>query len=252
MSSKKYKDCLLTSYFTLKKHPQCMDVNNKVLGIDSNGYVVNDSFEYIEGFYESVKALDLEVIIFHDDLSIEFIELYSRDNVSFIKVPSSVYSNNDYRFMCYLDWANLNKYDRVFMTDIADVLVNPSLSNLNTGDEVFFCRDSILLNDYGFNSIGYFQFHHYFNWENLDQIKNSKYELLNMGVIGSSYDNAIRFLDLFCTERIKCGNPELNLNMSLGNYIARNFFSDVRCGSPYCSDFKEYQLDRKDVYFIHK
>jgi hypothetical protein len=252
MSSKKYKSCILTSYLTLKRHPQCMDINNKILGIDGSGRVISDSFSYIEAFYNSVKGKDIEVVIFHDNLSKGFTEAYRAENISFERVPISSYSNNDYRFMYYLSWLRLNKYTNVFMTDVADVTISSPLSEISIDCDIFFCGDSIKLKDYMFESTKYISLHERFNWDNIDSFRDPSLDLLNMGVIGSNYSNAIKFLALFTEHRIKCGYPELNINMSLGNYIARNFFGSVKSGAPYCSVFKKYQKERKDVFFIHK
>ena len=229
-----------------------MDINNKILGIDGSGRVISDSFSYIEAFYNSVKGKDIEVVIFHDSLSKGFTEAYRAENISFERVPRSSYSNNDYRFMYYLSWLRLNKYTNVFMTDVADVTISSPLSEISIDCDIFFCGDSIKLKDYMFESTKYISLHERFNWDNIDSFRDPSLDLLNMGVIGSNYSNAIKFLALFTEHRIKCGHPELNINMSLGNYIARNFFGSVKSGAPYCSVFKKYQKERKDVFFIHK
>lgn len=252
MSSKKYKSCILTSYFTLKPHPQRSDSNNKIIGIDGDGFVENNSYDYICNFYDSVIDLDIDVIIFHDNLSIEYTEQYSNDRISFVKVSESKYSNNDYRFLCYLRWLRENKYESVFLVDIADVTVanDPSLIKIN--QSICFCKDTLKLMEYRYGPVS---FSDLCDGLSLDysSIKDiEELDLLNMGVIGASYTNILRFLDLFWKYRAKCGHPEQNINMSLGNYVARMHFDRIHCGYPFCSEFKKYQTDRKDVYFIHK
>lgn len=252
MSSKKNKSCILTSYLTLKKHPQFGDPNNKIIGVGEAGFVKVDSHDYIKDFHNSLVDTKVDVFIFHDNLSNDFIEEYSSGRMSFIKVPTSNYSNNDFRFFCYLDWLKNEDYENVFMVDLADVRLSVDPNNLEMNDAIFFCQDQGNLNDYKFGITGYLDFHKHFKWENFEKFNSSKYPLLNMGVIGSEYENSIRFLDLFCQERSKAGSPELNINMALGNYVARNYFDTIYSGPPFCSDFKKYQTDRKDVYFIHK
>lgn len=252
MSSKKYKSCIMTSYFTLKVHPQHLDTRNKIIGINKDGFVENNSFEYICDFYNSVVDLNLDVIIFHDNLSEEYIHEYSTDKIFFVKVNESKYSNNDYRFLCYLKWLRDYQYESVFLVDIADVIVanDPSLIKLN--ESICFCKDELSLLEYKY---GPMSFHDVCILLSLDYsaIKNIEdLDLLNMGVIGANYDNIFKFLNLFWEYRVRCKYPEENINMSLGNYVARMHFDRIHCGQPFCSEFKKYQTDRKDVYFIHK
>lgn len=252
MSSKKYKSCILTSYFTLKKHPQCLDTNNKIIGIDGDGFVENNSFEYISNFYNSVINLDLDVVVFHDNLSDEYIKKYSTDSISFVKVNDSKYSNNDYRFLCYLQWLRKHEYESVFLVDIADVIVvrDPSLIEIN--DSICFCKDVFSLMEYRYGPISFSELCTSLCLD-CSAIKNiENLDLLNMGVIGANYKNILNFLNLFWEYRVRCGHHGENLNMSLGNYVARMHFDRIHYGYPFCSEFKKYQTDRKDVYFIHK
>ena len=75
-----------------------------------------------------------------------------------------------------------------------------------------------------------------------------------MGVIGGSYDNIIDFLDIFCKVRSEMGGASFNANMWIGQYIFRSLHKDksIMIGEPFTSEFKQYQDDRRDVYFIHK
>ena len=252
MSSIKNKSCILTSYFTLKNHPQSGDPNNRILGVDESGFVQANSHDYIKGFHNSVINKEIDIVIFHDNLCKDYIKQYSNSKISFVKVVESIYSNNDYRFFCYLDWLKDNNYETIFMVDLADVTVSLDPNDLQLGGDIFFCEDQGILDDYQFHATNYFEFHKYFKWENFQKFYDSGYNLLNMGVIGARYENAIRFLSLFCQERIRAELPHLNINMPLGNYIARKYFNKVYAGEPFCSEFKKYQKDRKDVYFIHK
>lgn len=252
MSSKKYKSCILTSYFTLKKHPQYLDTNNKIIGIDGDGFVENNSFEYISNFYNSVINLDLDVVVFHDNLSDEYIEKYSTDSISFVKVNDSKYSNNDYRFLCYLQWLRKHEYESVFLVDIADVIVVRDPSFIEINDSICFCKDVLTLLEYRYGPISFSELCTSLSLD-CSAIKNiENLDLLNMGVIGASYKNILNFLNLFWEYRVRCGYHGENINMSLGNYIARMHFDRIHYGYPFCSEFKKYQTERKDVYFIHK
>ena len=252
MSSKKYKSCILTSYFTLKKHPQCLDTRNEIIGINSDGFVKNNSFQYICNFYNSVVNLDLDVVIFHDNLSDEYIDQYSTNNISFVKVNESKYSNNDYRFLCYLKWLRGHEYESVFLVDIADVIVVKDPSFIEINESICFCKDAFALLEYKYGPISFVEICTYLSLD-CSGIKNiENLDLLNMGVIGANYKSILNFLNLFWEYRVRCGYHQENINMSLGNYVARMHFDRIHCGYPFCSEFKKYQTDRKDVYFIHK
>jgi hypothetical protein len=82
----------------------------------------------------------------------------------------------------------------------------------------------------------------------------SRLDLINMGVIGANYNNMLLFLNKFCETRIKLGNPEFNSDMWTGQYVFRDILSDksLLIGYPFTSNFKKYENNRKDVFFIHK
>ena len=252
MSSKKYSSCILTSYFCVHPHPQRFDINNKIEGINRNGIVLRDSWRYIRRLYSTSIDKQCDLFIFYDSLSDDFVDKYSTENINFIRVSPSSFSNNDYRFKCYLDFLNDNTYEKVFMSDLCDVQLGMDPSSMEVNFDLFFCEDILNISDYYFGSMSYFDMHKSFGWENEKKFKDNNFKVLNMGAIGGNYNNVYKFLNLFCELRIEAGNPNLNINMALGNYIARNFFLDIRHGFPYCSEFKKYQTDREDVYFIHK
>lgn len=244
---------ILTSYFSKKIHPN--DPNDSaVVGRSNDGRVLQNDFKYIQPWYESVNRLGLQGRIFCDNLSEEFIEKYTTENIKFIKVYSSEYSNNDWRFFCYKNYLKLNKFDNVFLTDGSDVTVvkDPCEIFADYSEiELFVCKDSIKLKDFP-----YVQVHQQAGWDSLSYflICQNHWDLINMGVIGGSYENINLFLEKFCDTRVKLGNPDFNSDMWIGQYVFRSLLSDkkVLIGEPFTSEFKKYQIDRKDVYFIHK
>lgn len=244
---------VLTSYFSVKKHPN--DPNDTwVIGRRADGRVSQNDFNYIEPWYNSVNKLSLEGRIFYDNLSDEFLERYTTDKIKFIKVSPSDYSNNDWRFFCYRNFLEENKFDSVFLTDGSDVTVvqDPSRIISSFPDiDLFVCKDSIMLNEFP-----YLQLHEKAEWGDYVwfSIMASRCELINMGVIGGNYDNIMSFLHQFCETRIRLGEPEFNSDMWVGQYVFRKLLSDknIMIGEPFTSVFKGYEIYRKDVYFIHK
>lgn len=244
---------ILTSYFSIKKHPN--DPNDSwVIGRQEDGRVAQNDFKYIEPWYSSVNRLGLDGRIFYDNLSDEFLDKYTTEKIKFIKVDPSDYSNNDWRFFCYRNFLEENKFDNVFLTDGSDVIVVKDPSGIISSFpdiDFFVCKDSIMLNEFP-----YLEVHQQAQWDDYIYfcIKASRWDLINMGVIGGNYNNIMLFLNQFCETRIRLGAPEFNSDMWIGQYVFRKLLSDnsILIGEPFTSIFKQYQIDRKDVYFIHK
>ena len=243
---------ILTSYFSKKKHPNSSS-DNHVIGREKDGRVIQGSIKYIEPWYNSVCDLNIEGRVFYDDLSDEFIKEYETDKIKFIKVEISDYSNNDWRFFCYRNFLEENKFDSVFLSDGSDVTVvkDPSEIVNSTNHDLYVCKDSIKLDEFP-----YLGFHKSQDWDDyvLMCLNKTRWPLINMGVLGGSYKNIIDFLNIFCEVRSEMGNADFNANMWIGQYVFRSLFKDksIMIGEPFTSEFKKYQDDRKDVYFIHK
>lgn len=244
---------ILTSYFSVKEHPN--DPNDKwVIGRASDGRVLQNDFKYIEPWYNSVNNLNLEGRIFYDNLSDDFLNQYTTDKIKFIKVNPSDYSNNDWRFFCYRNFLEENVFDSVFLTDGSDVTVVKDPCKIMSSfpsNDLFVCKDSIMLNEFP-----YLQIHQKAQWDDYVwfSICQNRLELINMGVIGGDYKNIILFLNKFCETRIRLGDPSFNSDMWIGQYVFRKLLDNkkILIGEPFTSNFKKYEIDRKDVYFIHK
>ena len=242
---------ILTSYFSKKRHPN--DPNDKwVVGRNSAGFIDADSFSYIEPWYNSVHKLGLTGFVFHDNLSEEFLKKYTTDKINFVKVSPSDYSNNDWRFFCYRNFLEENIFDAVFLTDGSDVTVvqDPTQILQERSEDLFVCRDSILLSEFPYLGV-----HQKFGWKNFAYFAmcQTRLPLINMGVIGGYYAEIMEFLHAFCETRLRMGEPEFNADMWVGQYVFRELLQkNLLIGEPFTSEFKGYQNDRKDVYFIHK
>ncbi len=247
---------ILTSYFSNKKHPNnSWDPN--VVGRDPDGRVHQNSFNYIKPWYESVKKLSLQGVIFYDGLTEDFVEEFSTDKIKFVYSDSSSqnYSNLDYRWFCYRAFLEENKFESVFISDCSDVSVvkDPSLLLKDQrGYDFFLCKDSET-----FDTFPYFDIHKKYNWSCYVEmlLKKNSLDLINMGVVGGSYQNIIDFLDKYLKIRLSMEDDKFDqADMWVGNYIFRSYFKNksLLIGEPFTSEFKKYQNDREDVYFIHK
>jgi hypothetical protein len=245
---------ILTSYFSKKKHPNS-PTDAYVVGRAADGKVQNNEIEYIKPWYESVDKLKLKGFIFHDNLSDAFVEQYTTEDIKFIKVGDFEYSNNDYRFFCFNDFLKENKFDYVFHADASDVKVVKNPVNLikDYPDISYFaCKDSIKLKHFG----DYLNVHDKFNFEDkmMFMLNIDSWDLINMGVVGGTHEDMSNFYSKFVEVRESMGVPEFNSDMWLCQYLLRSQFKDKNfiMGEPVCSEFKQYQNEREDVYFIHK
>ena len=249
------KSIICTTYFSQKIHPN--DPNDQcVIGRTTDGRVLQNDIKYIAPWYDSINKLSLQGVVFYDNLTEDFISKYQNENVQFKKVSTSDYSNNDWRFFVYRDFLKDKDYDSVFLTDGSDVTVvkDPHvITEEHTDTNFFICKDSINLADFP-----YINLHKQARWDNYDwfltQHLQRNLDLINMGVIGGTYSNMLNFLDKFCLARMKLGHPDFNADMWVGQYVFRHLLSDkkILLGEPFTSNFKGYEYDRKDVYFIHK
>ena len=249
------KTLVCTTYFSKKIHPN--NPNDRwVVGKDSDGRVLQNNIKYIEPWYNSINSLGIKGLVFYDNLTKEFINKYQNNNVTFHKVENSEYSNNDWRFFVYRDFLKDKLYDSVFLTDGSDVIISQDPAKIITEHpdiDFFICKDSIKLADFGYLAV-----HQQAGWENYSwfamQCLQRKLDLINMGVIGGTYSNICQFLEVFCETRTKMASPNFNADMWVGQYVFRHLLKDknIMLGEPFTSEFKKYQTDRKDVYFIHK
>lgn len=246
---------ICTSYFSQKIHPN--NPNDPwVVGKGEDGRVLQNDITYIAPWYNSINTLGLQGVVFYDNLTLEFVKQYTTDNVTFVRVDPFRLSNNDWRFFVYRNFLENKQYESVFLTDGSDVTIvkDPhEIINEHKDTDIFLCKDSIKLHQFPYLNV-----HLSAQWDNVKFVYKDnilkKLDLINMGVIGGKYDNVIDFLDKFCLVRSKLGNPGFNADMWVGQYVFRHLMSDKKLllGEPFTSEFKKYQNERKDVYFIHK
>ena len=244
---------ILTSFFSKKIHPNSPQ-DPHVVGRKNDGRIEN-SFSYIKDWYNSIIKNNLFGVVFYDDLSEDFIKSYENKNINFIKVEDSEYSNLDYRHFCSRDYLLTNKFKYVFHSDVSDVVVVKDPSELikdNDSFTYFACKDSIKLNEFPYINV-----HEKFNWEDkvMFLLNENSWDLINMGVVGGRYEDMLNFYQKYCEIREKMGEKEFGqADMWIVQYLLRSIFRDKNTliGDPMCSEFKKYQKERKDVYFIHK
>lgn len=240
------RNVLLTTYFCRKTDPQRKE------------HAPCNDFSYIRPWYESVAALGLEGVIFHDGMSDCFVERYETDRIRFEMVPpeSFRYSLNDYRFFIYLDYLRRHPdIGYVFMTDGNDVKVvtNPfpqlRSDRLYVGSEPGDARTNrwmqrrITLLNRGSQEFAF----------RMSRWRTNP--IFNAGILGGPYHLCVEFLDEMVRkfESLDPHQQELNLNMAVFNHtVYQRFRRRLVTGEPLHSVYKEFQQNRDDVWFIHK
>lgn len=232
-------DVVLSSYYTMKNDPLYKK------------HVDTDSHNYMLPWYETVKAHGLFGVVFHDSLSPEFTEQYSLPNIQFIKVDSSVFnnSNNDLRFLVYLDFLRDHYFKKVLMTDLCDVmfLKNPfdfidSPEKLYIGSETRKIKNSMFCVEL-FKQV-------------YPEFKYWDMTILNAGIAGGYHGMILEFLEKFAselTERPQEKENPLNMDMAIFNHVVYTYFNDrYVTGHPLHTEFKKGDVRNPEAYIVHK
>lgn len=241
-------DYIFTTYFTTMADPQRKRGRNP------------NQFQYMRNWYQSVNHLGLRAVVFHDNLSPQFVQKLTNENVSFVKV-SSLHnrSTNDARFYVYLSYLQTHpEVRRLFLTDVSDVvfqrdpfeLVDLLGDWLYVGTDINFFPDlqsmpwmtSRLTQCFGRWSVEHGPV------RRVLQLKT----VFNAGVIGGSRSKMLAAL-LRITQTLDHTPHEHNCNMPAVNYAMHHYFNDVIfTGFPLTSHFLQHQVNPKGVYIIHK
>ena len=129
----KLQDIILTSFFTSVKDQQ-RNVHMPAI------------IDYMYNFYISAKYHNLNVLIFHDNLTNHFVQNYTTNHVKFNKVEpwNDTMSTNDKRFVLYYDRVLKHQPKKVLLLDIADIIFwgNPfEYLNTSSEDNIFLSPD---------------------------------------------------------------------------------------------------------------
>jgi hypothetical protein len=222
----------------------------------------HDDYALVQAWVESIQALGLQGVIFHNNFSVDTCEKYSNENISFIKIEyNEKWNPNVFRYFIYRDFLlNFNSsIHSVFVTDVSDVEVaqNPFETFLfQENRDKLFCGDEpkVLDNDWMNDHSTHLrnQISDYAEYEK----KFAKSTLLNCGIIGGSLNIMLEFLNELCFihEHFNVNNEtSYTGDMGAFNYIARTHFNNnLIHGSPVNTVFKEYERAREDCWFRHK
>lgn len=241
-------DYIFTTYFTTMVDPQRMRGRNP------------NQFQYMRNWYQSVNSLGLKAVVFHDNLSPQFVHKLTNENVSFVRV-SSLHnrSTNDARFYVYSSYLQTHpEVRRLFLTDISDVVFQRDPFELVDllGDWLYIGTDINFFPDLQSMPWMTTQLTKCFGRRSVEQGPVRKIlqmrTVFNAGVIGGRRSKMLAALQRI-TQTLDHTPHQHNCNMPAVNYAMHLYFSDVIfTGFPLTSHFLQHQVNPKGVYITHK
>ena len=233
-----------------------------VYDVNRNQMIAEDDFSQVHDWYQSLAALGLNGIIFHNCLSNTTVQQYQTSHIKFSRVAyNSTISPNAYRYIIYNQFLQKEAHaiQNIFFTDIADVvaLKNPFIQAIFLQNpNMLFCgdEDSALDNEWMNNHSTFLRqrIAGYSDYE-------ARYQhatLLNCGIFGGgtklikSLVGKLANLHLTYTTHNK---TPFTLDMGAFNFIVRTQFgNNLTHGAPVNTVFKKYQTHRTDCWFRHK
>lgn len=244
------KDFIFASYLT------------GVYDVNRNESLQDNDFSVIQKWYESVKKLKLNAVIFHNSFSKSLIEQYTNEQIQFVEVDyQQQLKPNVYRYFVYLHYLQqcTQTIDHLFVTDISDVevLMNPFETEFfKAHPDHIFCGDEPVIFD------NEWMRNHGSHLRNLlpeysaYEEANRHQTLLNCGIIGGSVATMTKLFEQMVAlhERVSYTNTSpYTLDMGVFNFILRQQFKQqIQHGEPINTVFKKYESQRTDCWFRHK
>ncbi|MFN0082608.1 MAG: hypothetical protein ACKVOM_08830 [Ferruginibacter sp.] len=230
--------------------------------VNRNTVLQNDDYSLIKDWADSIIALNLQGIIFHNTFSAETCLEYENKNIHFIRITHDASFNpNVYRYFIYNDFLkeHTEHVNQVFCTDVSDVVLlkNPFEQTLFfTNPNQLFCGDEPKkLNT---------------DWmkEHASHLRNNitdyaAYEetfkdeaLLNCGIIGGGINVMKEFIgELANIHELYNHSNQTAFTGDMGafNYLARTKYNNnLLHGTPVNTVFKAYDNSNNECWFKHK
>lgn len=226
------KDFIFTSWFS---------GDNGFAQHDHTEKCKKDDFSLIEKFYNSIKKNNLNCIIFHNELSDQFVNKYSNEKIKFQhQIISNRKSYNDERFFCYLQYLKIHEkeIDKVICTDCFDVQIHKNPFHLI--DKKF---DICVGED---NEKGK-------KWIEEKMTKcNLKIKIkkpYNAGIIGGYRIKLVNFFEEMTRMMSNCPE-EINSNMAVLNYMLNSKKWKILSGFPLHNKFRSF--NNQGAHIQHK
>ncbi len=230
--------------------------------VNRNETLVNDSYELVRDWAESITAAKLKGIIFHNNFSEETCKSFGNENITFVKVKYDPQFNpNVFRYFVYRDFLKQHRQNinRIFITDISDVVLvkNPFTESLFIDNpNALFCGDEpkTLNNDWMIAHSEHLR-NNIFDYADYEKTFANE-TLLNCGIIGGSTPLFSNFLVQLCKiheQGNRENKTEYTGDMGAFNYLVRTKYNQqIIHGEPVNTVFKRYENNRTDCWFRHK
>ncbi|SOD81145.1 hypothetical protein [Spirosoma fluviale] len=233
-----------------------------VFDVNRNNTLPHDSYELVQEWVDSVTALKIQGVLFHNNFTEATCELFQNEYVTFVRiVHNPLFNPNVYRYFVYRDYIRDRSHEIVsfFVTDSSDVVVlnNPFHQPLFVDNPTaLFCGDELkyLDNDWmkAHATLLRGRIADYADYEKTFATET----LLNCGIIGGNMTLMQPFIEVLCQihEQYNHDNQTAYTgDMGAFNYLARTRFNEQLIhGEPVNTVFKAYQTDRTDCWFRHK
>lgn len=230
--------------------------------VNRNTVLPDDDYNYVKNWANSITALGLKGIIFHNHFTQQTCEKYQNDNIVFIKKEyNPTFNPNVFRYFVYKEFLenNAKQIEHIFFTDIGDVEVikNPFIQPLFLqNSNSIFCGDEpkLLNNEWMIEHSKHLRkkIKDYAIYE--ENFKNSK--LLNCGIIGGNtllMQSFINDLSQIHQNYNADNTTQYTGDMGAFNYVARTKYNQqLLHGTPINTTFKAYEINNVDCWFRHK
>jgi hypothetical protein len=233
-----------------------------IYDVNRNTVLPGDDFNLVQDWVQSIAALQLKAVLFHNNFSDDTCAKYEGEFLKFIKVSyTGGFNPNVYRYFMYDDFLrkNLTKIGNLFVTDITDVVVvnNPFIqAQFRINNNRLFCGDEPqVLNNEWMNAHSAHLRKSIIDFESYERtFKDST--LLNCGIIGGNIQVMRKLISGLCyihNTYNQDNNTAYTGDMGAFNYLVRTSFNDqLLHGYPVNTIFKSYETSRQDCWFRHK
>ncbi len=233
-----------------------------VYDVNRNNILQDDDYTLVKDWIESITALQLTGILFHNNFTDKTCEKFKSNTIHFQKITyNPLFNPNIYRYFVYRDFLKTYalRIKSLFVTDISDVVVirNPFTEPLFINNPIsLFCGDepkkldNTWMKDHSKHLRS--KIVDYENYEDTFQ----QDVLLNCGVIGGNMPIMQDFIEKLCFIHQQYNHDNTTAytgDMGAFNYLVRTQFNkNLLHGAPINSIFKHYEHDRMDTWFRHK
>jgi len=225
------------------------------------------SFDKILKLYYTSLAHGVSLTVIHDGLDVKIVEHWQSQHFNLILVDPNIYvqkyqlGNQDARYFFFADLVRSHhEWEYVFMIDAFDVQIGmvPCLEvereRIYIGSQY---HGSVMWLNKRFHEMG----GRYLEWWQ-QNVSRTETPFLNNGIVGGHRGILLKFLermlDVYRDDNIavrhrRNGKRQVHIDMSIVYYLGNSEFKEsLFTGHPLHSRYHDWEVQREDVWFIHK